>query len=574
MALFAPADALPRRPHLHAVEDTTAPIHSTPAPWGSTARVVLERDARLSRSVIWDVNRRFFDSHGVGAWSAGHVPSYVTTNACIAGAYAELTRAFCGDTATGRHVDAGSPLAPLTVLELGSGTGRFGYLFMTALRQLARDHGEPARRVRYVMTDFTPTNVDAWMRHPRLVPLLEAGALDLAVFDAGVPGRLELRWSGDVIDRFPGPLVVVANYVFDSLPADCFSIRSGELSEKLVSTTAPGERGPCDDIAQVELTYRRNDVSADGYYGDAALDALLGRYSSELPDGDVLFPVAAMRCMRSLADSADGPTLVLVADKGHVSTREVSGLSEPQLARHGGAFSLMVNFDALARYVQSDGGVALRPACQAEHLQVAAFGLGEPACGWSNTVGAYEAHVARFGPDDFFSVKQAIDRHMDDADIATILAFLHLSGGDRDCFLASYPRLLDLAEHADESQRRRLLRAAAQVWEHEYPIGDTSDLPFCLGVLLLRLRYFPEAARYFEASLDLHGPDARTYLQLAICHYSLHELESALELVDAALRLDPNEPTARSMFVTIRPEIADRRIPDPDPDTVRARRLP
>ena len=51
-------------------------------------------------------------------------------------------------------------------------------------------HQFPRNRPRfcYVMTDFTQRTVDFWLRHPPLLPLLEAGVMDVAVYDADPPG--------------------------------------------------------------------------------------------------------------------------------------------------------------------------------------------------------------------------------------------------------------------------------------------------------------------------------------------------------------------------------------------------
>ena len=94
------------------------------------------------------------------------------------------------------------------------------------------------------MTDFTQRTVDFWLRHPPLLPLLEAGVMDVAVFDADPPGagpdpgpvELKLQYSGTVLSaKSPGtllnpggglnPVVVVANYVFDTLRQDAFQAR-------------------------------------------------------------------------------------------------------------------------------------------------------------------------------------------------------------------------------------------------------------------------------------------------------------------------------------------------------------
>ncbi|MGZ4856352.1 MAG: hypothetical protein ACXVKH_14390, partial [Candidatus Angelobacter sp.] len=61
--------------------------------------------------------------------------------------------------------------------------------------------------------------------------------------------------SPDMTRRAKGPLVVIANYVFDSLPQGAFIVANGELSEALLTTTrAELERKRCPPAAQQSAT--------------------------------------------------------------------------------------------------------------------------------------------------------------------------------------------------------------------------------------------------------------------------------------------------------------------------------
>ena len=51
------------------------------------SRFPLEAACRLSRSVLWRLQRRFFEQRGIAAWSEGVVPHHVTSNPGLARAY-------------------------------------------------------------------------------------------------------------------------------------------------------------------------------------------------------------------------------------------------------------------------------------------------------------------------------------------------------------------------------------------------------------------------------------------------------------------------------------------------------
>lgn len=176
--------------------------------------------------------------------------------------------------------------------------GKFGYLFLLELQRLfncwrATHHPSdgiatvtsPWPRVKYVMTgellghthlshrvnvvtnigcaDFTQSNVDVLVAHPCLAPLVEAGVLDFAVFDACTSTsvsyfpfqclilfncallllcglrQLKLVVSGtELVTGAAARMMVVSNYFVDTLPADAYRVINGELHEGFVTTIA------------------------------------------------------------------------------------------------------------------------------------------------------------------------------------------------------------------------------------------------------------------------------------------------------------------------------------------------
>ena len=103
------------------------------------------------------------------------------------------------------------------------------------------------------MTELAQGTLEDWAANPALVD----DRVDFARFDVGVDRTLALRRRGIELKRLANPLVVIANYVFDSVPADAFAVGDGTLEECLVSVSrrrgrndgaelraAPGRAGP------------------------------------------------------------------------------------------------------------------------------------------------------------------------------------------------------------------------------------------------------------------------------------------------------------------------------------------
>ncbi len=513
---------------------------------------VLESERRLSESRLWRLQRNFFAREGGEAWNAGTVPQYITSNPWIADAYAKVVFAWLRDVAAPAAPaapEAALDLAePFHIVELGCGSGRFAYHFLLRFFDLLSRSRLAEVPVRYVLTDVVDDNLDRLRQHPALRPLVEAGLVDFARYDAGVDSEIALTTSGQVLapGTVANPLAVIANYVFDGIPQDCFTIRSGRLHESLVSLTLPEPAGSpqtetdLDDPAlleRLELDWQHREVSPP-YYGAEDLDRILAEYSAELPETSVLFPVAALRCLRNLERLSGGRLLLLSGDKGSSGAAALAGRAEPRLTLHG-SFSLSVNYHAIGRWFAHQGGELLSASSESANLNVSAGLLGTPADGWVETRLAFEEAIERRGPDDFFSVKKGIEATYESWSLERLLGWLRLSGWDHNVFLGCFPVLLQRIGEAPGTYGEELARAARRIWETYFPLPEPWDLAFHLGVLLLAVARPAEAIDFFLHSLRLYGREPTTTFNLALCHHLLGDRRQALAWIDHTLEADP-----------------------------------
>ncbi len=509
----------------------------------------LEEPGPLSRSLLWELQRRYFAQSGMAAWSEGVVPMYVTSNPFIARAYARVVAAYLRDWEADVTANGAQNAAPVYVVELGAGSGRFAFNFLRKFR--AAPQGPPEELpIRSVMTEYNEALLDAWQAHPALKPFVAAGALDFAVFDGARPGDLALRVAGRTLKPTTGPLVLIANYFFDSIPQDAFYVEGHRLHESqaaLVSTQA--EADPLDPaiLGRSRLVYERR-AARPGYYGDEALDGLLEEYRTRLDASGLAFPSAALRCIQFFDRLSAGRLLLLSSDKGYHRPEELEGRREPGFEVHG-SLSMGVNYHALGRYFERGGGLALYPPYRHLYLATYAFLLGRPhgGCGYRETRRAYAESIGEFGPEDFFLVQTMLDATRDDLKPEQGLALLRLSGWDGRIFEASFASLLAGLPPKSADVKAELIEAAARLWDGYYHIGETYDLAYDLGVLSYRLDDYRAALAYFDHSLALYGRQAKTLYNICLCHYLLHEFGAALASVTEALRLDPKFEPGQAM---------------------------
>lgn len=534
-----------------------------PHPAKNQGLAALETDVPLSQSLIWRLQREYYQQRGLKAWTEDLVPSYITNNPFIAEIYAQIVAGFIADCMNLPQKDSRplSPEHPLRILELGAGTGKFSYLFLRKLTTLLQDKRMPPQIVRYSMADCSDSLLAEWRTNRYLAEFVTAGILEFQLHRAE-----EEDASGAASTKIPesarqatASLVVIANYVFDSLPQDAFIIANGQISEALVTThtSSAASTGPeAPKLSDLQLSFRNVPVPPERY-PDKSWNEILEHYRSRLPAATVLFPSAALRTLQQLSQSSDGRMLVLAADKGFVREDDLPLLQgPPQLEFHAASncFSQTVNFDAITRYFYGIGGDWLLPQKHFSSLSVCAFIARQPGDDFAATRKSYEQALAGFGPDDLFALMSWLNAHLEEVSVVQALALLRLTRWDPTALLRLFP-IIARQLRTVVAERQDLRQAVLNTWANHYPVSPAENLlAFNCGVILLELRFFAEALPLFKVSEQVVGRSATTSYNLGLCALGLGRTDEALAHVVDACKLDPSFEPARSSRVRLEKE--------------------
>lgn len=528
----------------------TEPLQTVEPP-----RFILEQGKPFSQSFIWKLQRAFFEQQGNQAWSEGIVPHYITSNPYMANAYAGLVLGWLRDWRAG-----GLDLAkPLYIVELGAGHGRFAYHFLKKLEPRWRRSAFAHLPIRYIMTDLAEKNIAHWRAHALLRPFVAKGMLDFARFDAEQPAPLALLESGEILsgETLCNPVVIFANYFFDSVSQDSFVFQQGELFENTVTVTSPLADPDLSDpgvLETISITEEKQAMQPD-YYADPDWNRLLQAYKETLPDTVIGFPTAALACLSFFRQASRGRLLLLSADKGYIRDDALVDARSPDPVHHGAAFSLSVNYHAVAAYTKLYAGLVLQPAHAHASILVCAFLLGAPQSGMPETRQSYDDMIEQSGPDEFYTLLKVLEGKYDGMLVSQMLTILRLSGWDAHLFMEMFMPLLGKVGSATEALKRELRAAAVNLWDMYYPIGESRDVPFHLGMLLYSIESYSDAITYFERSLEVHGPNRSTWHNMGMSYYRLRRLDDALRCMNESLALDPNYSPAKSMRIKLVAEL-------------------
>lgn len=503
---------------------------------------VLGSECRLSRCQLWQMQEEYYANVGLDAWQHS-VPNYVTSSAYIAEAYADMVIAFLDDMRGSLNWDE-----PFYVVEMAAGTGRFSYLMIRELkRKLQRLSAYQHLKLRYVMTDFTETGIQHWEAHTELRADIESGLLDFAVWNPLQEQQFTLYKSGALLDKdsVANPVVAIANYFFDSIHQDVFRIEKGRLLEGLVTLerqlTKETLNAPL-HLSQIKPKFRYEHISRPDYYPDPSLNRILEFYRNNIPEGSILFPIGAFDAVRNAEIMANGRLMLLSSDKAYTDYLYMTYFYEHEYAMHDGAFSYMVNYDAVSRYFTDKRGVALQTQQKSLSLQTVCC-LSMNDVSFERLTYVFEERINRYHPytslcallpsDDGDETRSEIQR------FNQLLAQLRLHLAEPKLFALLGQKLADLVHHATFGQKSDLMALMDEARAQYYAAPGESNVHYWLSQLYYHLYRFEDSVSCLEQAIQDFGAHESLYYLQGQAYEKLNRWEDARQVYENALALNP-----------------------------------
>lgn len=519
---------------------------------------VVEAEKPLSQSMLWKLQTEFFANQGPEAWIKGIVPQYITTNPYIANQYAKTVFGYLRDYVAREDVDKNTVIY---IMELAAGVGRFTYTFLKRFLHMIENSSLKDIKFKYIVTDFAERNIEYWQNHSFLSPYFEAGILDCATFDISKDDEIKLRHSGEVLSqgKMKNPLILFANYTFDSLPQDTFYVNNGEIYEGVITITSPDEKGDPNDksiLAGLDYYYTDKKIDGNSYYEDKNLNDVLMHYKNSLEDTAFYMPIIGLRCISRLRKLFNDDVILISADKGYKNEESMDKNYHPFLSKHG-CISMTVNFHAIELYFKELGGKAIHSIYEHENINVSLFMVSNSDNDFIETSMAYNEIIESVGPDDFYIMKKAIMPLSSSLTTKELLTFLRFTVWDSRTLLELYNILIERIENEENFPKDELADAINKVWEYYFPIGEEGDLGYYFGSILGYLGYDNDALKLLESSLEFYGECPETNYEIALCYYNLQQLDKALEYTEKSIELDPDFEQGKNLKNIIEDILSD-----------------
>lgn len=503
----------------------------------SGRKIIIEQHKRFSQSSLWRMQREYFEKEGINAW-VNQVPFYITSNPFIAECYAQVVLACILDWIE-KHPE--SKKHPFYILELGTGSGRFSFFVIKTLTELMQSLKLNDISICYVMSDFTKNNIKYYEKHDALLPYLEKGLIDFAIYDMESERAINLQRKNIKLgpDTLVNPLIVFANYIFDTVSQDAFTVHDGKLYELLFSLSTDENNlaaGHPADMEKVSIENHIREISTP-YYNDEKLDSILDQYKKHLKDSSFLFPVGSMRAIQYLQKITNNKLMVISSDKGYGTLESLDHLSHPSLSFHG-SFSLMVNFHAIANFFKNCGGDYFLQTPR-KGIKTSVFVSGLTFDNMPRTSTAIEKYVEGFSPADYFTVHRRISDSFQECNLDTIAAHMHLAKWDPHIYLKLTARVAALVDEGDKETIEFMSANMPKMAANYYFMPKSECILFEIGVFFHATKNYEQALKYYQLAQPYVGEQFGIYYNMALCEHHLLKHADALEHFKQALKLDP-----------------------------------
>ncbi|MBI1281282.1 MAG: hypothetical protein GC179_24355 [Anaerolineaceae bacterium] len=500
---------------------------------------VLEENKSFSQSLIWKLQRQYYIDQGVDAWSKLYIPFGITTNPVIAMAYSRVIYGYIRDWLA--QIDISEPVY---IVEIGAGSGRLGYNILNQLEEFYSSSAVKHVPYQYVLTDLAKKNVEFWKTHPQLEPYVEAGKVDFARFDLANDTELTLEHSGKklVSGTLKNPVIVIANYTWDTLPADLFYVEDGQLFEVQTSLVTEQPETNLSDpelIKRIDVVYDRFPTTTD-FYHDPQMRALLEMYRQQLQDSMLIFPYNALQCIHRLQQLSNNRMMLLTADKGDHRIEDLVSSDIPQMALHDNGFSIQFNYHAITKFFEHQHGTVLTTTHSFNSINILVCLLGDSE--FAETRHSYHDYIERINPADFYTVLMEFP-NQSAMTLENLLAYVRLKSYDSHAFIVVYNKLLTLiAEQYTVANAYNLQLVLRGVWDNYYHLGEQYNLPVKIATILQKVKDYKSALGFYMYAIQLYGTSTHIRMSMVICHMGLGNRQMALDLISPlAIELPENE---------------------------------
>jgi hypothetical protein len=533
---------------------TTTTIASTISP---PEKVIDEVCVPLSKTDLWQKMRSHYIALGAEAWN--QIPFHATNNPIIASSCAHVVMNFIAEVVRKNEHDHKKPFY---ILELGAGLGKFGFYMLQQIKHMQQMPGLKDIHVVYVMSDIAEKNIDFWRNHPALKEFIAEGLLDFAQYQFNSDKPITLAARGEILHTGVNPLIVIANYFFDSLAQDLFMVKDGQLHE--------GALGPIFDTVQSagSNTYLSFDQLKNKptynpitlpYYDDKVLNDVLRQMQDQETDRYYLFPKESLQGLNRITQCLASKVLLLVNDKGFGNHGDLYSQKELGPAFHGSVLSFPVDYRLISQFCNELKGSSINQSFEHD-LSAAAFSIGLDLAEYPSTAQAFGDYFDAINPGDVCNLNYMLWQTKYSVTLDSILSTFKLNGWDPEIFSQYINEILQLIPNSPAAKSRDLIRCFPKFEQQFYRSPGSADLYLHFAAVYQATQHYESAIHCLHRSINEFGENDHKRHNMGLCYYHLKDYRRAEIMFKRTILLNKNDVAAKGWLSYAQEMLAQKRV--------------
>ncbi len=515
---------------------------------------LVELPIRLSHSKLWPIQRNYFSSMGIKAWRE-EVPFYISSNAFIGQQYAMLALAYIKDWLTKHpfHVSE-----TFYLLEVGSGTGKFSFYMLKALKSLLEEYKLSHIKFCYVISDIVENNINFCLENACLKPFIEQGVCDFAYFNVETDSDFELRLKKTTFSKLKSktPLIFIANYTFDCIKQDEFEYENNKFYEIRMGIKSRYKHFDVEKalhLNDLRLHFERVELSdIDNYYENEALNQMLKDYPATFKSkkASIMMPIGAFDCCDNLNKMTHNNVFMIVGDKGVSIPSRFHLYGDRHRYTYDGCFSFLVNFHAIGEYVKRNGGDYYL-CSNSNDFNVNLYTMGMHFSELTQTKAYFEQHVQPVGPEEFIYIYDEYLTNGFRFSPRAIQSYLRLSEWDPNAYAAVHERLIELLPVYSKQFIEDIKVDLHRIIDNIYDINIGDDVFNLVGMFVYLLGEEDKALGLFERSLAVYGEKSAPHNNLGVLYEKQKNNTKALYHFEKSVALDKHNRYAKNKILQL-----------------------
>lgn len=382
------------------------------------------------------------------------------------------------------------------------------------------------------------------------------------------------------------PIICIANYFFDSLQQDAYSIESesGELYEwkmKIKASCSPNDNSFLSTVIdntsiswkrEYIQEYNENRSNSDGpYVFESYLNEILQLYQKTIGiqgiGGSFVLPIGSLRLLNQLKEFSNNRLFLISGDKADAFSCEFNESSKsPDITNHQGCFSFTTNFDAIGKYFENNNGFILREHFE-NQFRVCIFVMEAlDELDFPILSSSYRSSL-QFGPEHYFNLFKGSrflnkhykilkkigkpKKHSLKREIAlqeylnSVLSQLSLSNYDSDLFMQYYKGIAACCLYSDSHEQKQLRILLRRIWDNDYYIPNlTSDVGLAIAEILQLLNHNEAAIQFLlisEKRIFVNDDKLSKFYNIANSYLEINDISNSLVYFRKCHELDPED---------------------------------